>query len=198
MHCQFTLTYLVYEVDRLYKTFTINEGKHYFDFKIQIIEHLEWIMIIIYELLHRNQDLQYTIIVISHTKCTSKRILWKQLIKQWWPKMSFNSNMTGVICGAGSAKPSEEPEFTSGFNGVCVVSRSLSLCVVFCKIVVCPFFYWPLWCRSFDLLLLITLLVLSILSCININKTNLPLTSNKGKNKTTEHRAIYKRERQNW
>jgi hypothetical protein len=39
--------------------------------------------------------------------------------------MPFNSNMMGVICGAGTAKPSGDPEFTSDFSGVCVASRSL-------------------------------------------------------------------------
>jgi hypothetical protein len=40
--------------------------------------------------------------------------------------------MTGVTNGAGTVDPSGAPEFTPVFSGVCV-TRSLVLCVMFCK-----------------------------------------------------------------
>ena len=43
--------------------------------------------------------------------------------------VSFYSNKTGVINGAGTANPSEVPEFTPGFSEV-RAGRSLMLCIV--------------------------------------------------------------------
>ena len=44
--------------------------------------------------------------------------------------LSFNSNTTGVTCGAGTASPSEATEFTSVFCGVSF-TQSLVFCVDF-------------------------------------------------------------------
>ena len=46
--------------------------------------------------------------------------------------MSFNGNLTGVTCEAGTASHSGAPEFTPVFDGV-RVARSLVLCVMFCR-----------------------------------------------------------------
>jgi hypothetical protein len=64
--------------------------------------------------------------------------------------------------GAGTAYPSGEPEFTPGFSGV-RVTRSLVLCVCFIDrcLSFCTFSFWSLCCLSFDLQILITLLIAS-------------------------------------
>ena len=46
--------------------------------------------------------------------------------------MSFNGNLTGVTCEAGTASHSGAPEFTPVFDGV-RVAQSLVLCVMFCR-----------------------------------------------------------------
>ena len=46
--------------------------------------------------------------------------------------VSFNSNATGVIYGAGIVIPSGAHEFTLDFRGVCV-ARSFVFCVLFCR-----------------------------------------------------------------
>jgi hypothetical protein len=52
--------------------------------------------------------------------------------------VTFNSNTTGVTCGAGTAYPSgtpeftPEPEFTPDFSGICA-AQHLVFCVVFCR-----------------------------------------------------------------
>jgi hypothetical protein len=48
--------------------------------------------------------------------------------------------MTGVTCGAGTACPSGAPEFTAGFSGI-RVTRSLILCVMFCRSLLVLFLY---------------------------------------------------------
>jgi hypothetical protein len=70
--------------------------------------------------------------------------------------MSFNSNTTGVTGGAGTANP----DFTPVLMGV-RVARSLVFRVLFCRslLVLLFFFFCPLYCLSFDLGILITLLV---------------------------------------
>ena len=45
--------------------------------------------------------------------------------------VSFNSNMTGLPCGAGTANSSGAHKFTTDVSGVCV-AQSLVFCVVFC------------------------------------------------------------------
>ena len=74
--------------------------------------------------------------------------------------VSFNSNTTVVTCGTGNYKPTGAPEFTPGFSGV-RFARSVALSVMFCRslFVLFSFFFWPLYCLSFDLRLLITPLV---------------------------------------
>ena len=57
--------------------------------------------------------------------------------------VSFNSNITGVTYGTGTANPSGAPEFTSEFCEV-RVARSLVIYVVFCS-----------YCISFCLFLLV-------------------------------------------
>ena len=60
--------------------------------------------------------------------------------------LSFNSNTTGVTCGAGTASPSEATEFTSVF---CEVSFTQSTFLWrFCKSF-SVIFFWPLYCLSF-------------------------------------------------
>ena len=70
--------------------------------------------------------------------------------------MSFNSNTTGVTCGAGTANP----DFTPVLRGV-RVARSLVFCVLFCRslLVLMFFSFCPVYCLSFDLRILITPLV---------------------------------------
>ena len=46
--------------------------------------------------------------------------------------VTFNSNTTGVTCGAGTAYPSGTPEFTPEFSGICAAQHLVS-CVVFCR-----------------------------------------------------------------
>ena len=46
--------------------------------------------------------------------------------------VTFNSNTTGVTCGAGTAYPSGTPEFTPDFSGICA-AQHLVFCVVFCR-----------------------------------------------------------------
>jgi hypothetical protein len=55
------------------------------------------------------------------------------------------------------------------FSGVCV-ARSLVFRVVLCRslFVILSFFFWPLCCLSFDLRILLTSLVSSNSSCINV------------------------------
>jgi hypothetical protein len=53
--------------------------------------------------------------------------------------------MTSANSGAGTAYPSGAHEFTSVFTGV-RVTRSLVLCVMFCRLF---FFFYPLCCLSF-------------------------------------------------
>lgn len=62
------------------------------------------------------------------------------------------SYTTGATCGAGT------PELTSLFSGVCV-ARSLVFCVLFCRPLL--FFFWQLYCLSFDIWLLITPWIIS-------------------------------------
>jgi len=82
------------------------------------------------------------------------------------------SNTTGATCGSGTAYPSEAPEFTPSFSGL-RVARSLVFCVVFCRslFALLSFFFWSLCCLSFNLQLLITLLISSNFSYI-LNKQN--------------------------
>jgi hypothetical protein len=90
--------------------------------------------------------------------------------------MSFDSNTTGVTCGAGTANHSGTPEFTPGFSES-RVAQSLVFCVVFGRslFVLLSFFSWPLcFLFSFDLRLLITpfgifklfLMILRMNSCL--------------------------------
>ena len=51
------------------------------------------------------------------------------------------SNTTGVIYGAETAHPSEEPEFPSGFSGIRVVQCLVCLLCSGVYIIVCPFPY---------------------------------------------------------
>ena len=61
--------------------------------------------------------------------------------------MSYNSKTTGVTCEAGTANTSGSPTVLVGF----VLPRSLVFCVVFCRLfVLLSFFFWPLYCLSFD------------------------------------------------
>ena len=48
--------------------------------------------------------------------------------------LSFNSNMAGVTCGAGTANPSNEPLFTPGFrcSTRCAIFSFLSSVLSFC------------------------------------------------------------------
>jgi hypothetical protein len=64
-------------------------------------------------------------------------------------------------------EPSWVPEFTSVFSGL-RVAPSFVFCVVFCRLlfVLLSFFFWPLYCLSFDLRLLGTPLIYSIFSYI--------------------------------
>jgi len=76
--------------------------------------------------------------------------------------------MTGTTSGTGTAYPSEAPEFTPVVSGVRVI-QSLALCVVLCRSLLVPlfFFFWPLCCLSFfDLWILINPLAFQTLSDI--------------------------------
>jgi hypothetical protein len=66
----------------------------------------------------------------------------------------------GCHCWAETANPSGTPAFIPVFSGV-RVAQSLVFCIVFCiSLSVClSFFFWPLYCLSFELRLLITPLV---------------------------------------
>jgi len=79
-----------------------------------------------------------------------------------YPRVCNKSNTTGVICGAGTANPSREPEFTPVFSEV-RVARSLVFCVMFCVslCVLLSFSSLTLCCLSFDIRLLITPVVSS-------------------------------------
>ena len=71
-------------------------------------------------------------------------------------------NTMGVTSGAGFAYPSGAPEFTPWFLvGLC--NSIFSFISMFCRslFVSLYFFFWPLCCLSFDLRILITLLVSS-------------------------------------
>ena len=72
------------------------------------------------------------------------------------------SNTTGATSGAGTAYPSWTPGFIPSFRGI-RVTRSLVLCVMFYRslFVHLPFLFWPLYCLSLDLRILITPLVSS-------------------------------------
>ena len=60
-------------------------------------------------------------------------------------------NMRGATTGAGIAYPSGAPEFTPGFSGV-RVTRSLVLCVMFCRsLFVLLYFFFLLLCCLFFL-----------------------------------------------
>ena len=74
--------------------------------------------------------------------------------------VKFNSTMTGVTCGAETVNPSRTPQLTPAFNWV-HIARSIVFCVMFYRslFVFVSFFFWPLCCLSFDLRLLLTLLV---------------------------------------
>ena len=48
-------------------------------------------------------------------------------------RVSNQNNTTGATCGVGSAYPSESPEFTPVVS-VVRVTRSLVLCVMFCRL----------------------------------------------------------------
>ena len=48
-------------------------------------------------------------------------------------RVSNKNNTTGTTCGVGSAYPSESPEFTPVVS-VVRVTRSLVLCVMFCRL----------------------------------------------------------------
>ena len=68
---------------------------------------------------------------------------------------------TDATSGAGTAYPSEDPKFSPDFSGVPVTRSLVFLCNVL-HILVCPFvifLFWPLYCLSFELRLLITPLV---------------------------------------
>ena len=75
---------------------------------------------------------------------------------------------TGVTSESGAGNPSGAHEFSPVFSGVRVV-RSSVFCVLFLRLLLVPlsFFFWPLYCLSFDLRILITpLLSLSLIeSC---------------------------------
>jgi len=71
------------------------------------------------------------------------------------------SYTTGATSGAGNAYPSGAPDHTPDLGGV-RVTRSLVLCVVFCRFVLLSYFFWPFCCLSiFDLRILFTSLVSS-------------------------------------
>ena len=59
--------------------------------------------------------------------------------------MLFNSNTTGVSCGAGTTDPSGVPEFLSDLYWLRVV-RSLAFCVMFCSL---WFVFWFFFCFFF-------------------------------------------------
>jgi hypothetical protein len=61
------------------------------------------------------------------------------------------------LTNAGTANSSIPPEFTPGFGGI-HVAQYLVFCVLF---VFLPFLFWPMYCLSFDLQLLITPIVSS-------------------------------------
>jgi hypothetical protein len=70
----------------------------------------------------------------------------------------FNkSNSTDATCWTITAYPSESPGFTPVFSGV-RGALSLVFCAMFCRslFVLLSIFFWPLYCLSFDLRLLIT------------------------------------------
>ena len=74
----------------------------------------------------------------------------------------------GATCGVITDHSSEAPEFTPGFSGV-RVAQSFLFCVMFCRSLFVPlyFFFWPLYCLSFDLRLLLTPLASSNFSLYN-------------------------------
>ena len=72
--------------------------------------------------------------------------------------MCYNIVTKGATSGAGTANSSGATVFTPDFSRVCV-TRSLVLCVMFVDR--CFSFVWPLCCLSFDLWILITLLLSS-------------------------------------
>jgi hypothetical protein len=71
----------------------------------------------------------------------------------------FNSNTTGVNCGAGTPNLHECLRSLPVFSGVRVAAQSLVFCVMFYRMLF-VFCSWPLYCLSFDLQLLITPLYL--------------------------------------
>ena len=75
------------------------------------------------------------------------------------------SNTKGATIGIGTAHLPKRPSSHSVFSAV-LVTRSLVLCVMFCRtlFIVWSFFFWC--CLSFDLRLLITPLVPSNFSCL--------------------------------
>jgi hypothetical protein len=92
-----------------------------------------------------------------------KIFLLKKIVMAFIDDFAYNT--TGATSGAGTAYPYGKPAFTRGFSGVCV-TRSLGLIVMFCRLlfVLLSFFFWPLYCLSFDVRILITPLVSSSFS----------------------------------
>ena len=75
----------------------------------------------------------------------------RQIIIINYSRVCNMSSMTCATCGAGHAFPSEAHDFTPCFSGV-HVTRFLVLPLVFCP-------FWFLYCVSFSLRLMITLLI---------------------------------------
>ena len=81
-------------------------------------------------------------------------------------------NTTRVTSGAGTAYPSGEPEFTTGFQwGSCYSIFSLICMFCWSLFVLLYFFFWPLCCLFFDIRILITPLVFSNLYILHITKS---------------------------
>jgi hypothetical protein len=74
-------------------------------------------------------------------------------------RVCHNSSTTGAICGAGTSYPSGAREFTPALQwGYCCLSIFSFLCSML-YIIVCPFYFVHCIVLSFDLRLLLNLLV---------------------------------------
>ena len=110
---------------------------------------IQYVSLFPFYILHKSRHKE---ILLTHT-----HLYYIYIYIHCW-KFSLLHNKSG----AGTAYPSGEPEFTPGFSGV-RVTRSLVLCVCFIDrcLSFCTFSFWSLCCLSFDLQILITLLIAS-------------------------------------
>jgi hypothetical protein len=78
-------------------------------------------------------------------------------------RVCIKSSTTGATGGAGTAYPTGASEFTPDFSrgSWCSIVVLCVLCFVHHGFYFCPFSFWPLYCLSFDLQLLITSLISS-------------------------------------